>query len=121
MKQGLLLGSILFVAILLAAIYGSRKAGSAAAPSEEGIVSIIKSDWYCSPGSEDEAAQLNLALARQDLKAAAGIVERNRAFNLSAHTSVRIILRGGSGLALVRVTSGYHDGQSCWIPSTLLF
>jgi hypothetical protein len=79
----------------------------------------IKLDWYCSPGSEDDAAQLNLAIARKDLLAAAGHVTRNGAFNLPAGTRVTVISHGESSLAFVRVVSGFNDGQTCWLPSNL--
>jgi hypothetical protein len=68
-------------------------------------ITTVRSSWYCSPGSEDSAVQLNLAIARKDMLAAAGHVSRNGAFELGTGTAIDVVREGASSLVLVRVTS----------------
>lgn len=84
-------------------------------------IKVVRSSWYCSPGSEDKAAQLNLAIARKDMLAAAGHVSRNGAFQLETGTPLRVLTHGASSLVLVRVTSGLHDGEECWLPASMTY
>ncbi len=79
----------------------------------------VRSSWYCSPGSEDNAVQLNLAIARKDMLAAAGHVSRNGAYQLETGTAIDVVREGASSLVLVRVTSGLHDGEECWLPANM--
>jgi hypothetical protein len=98
----------------------SRLAGHGSEQSSDAI-KVVRSAWYCSPGSEDNAAQLNLAIARKDMEAAAGHVSRNGAFQLETGTSLRVVTQGASSLVLVRVTSGLHDGEQCWLPANMTY
>src|SRR5690348_5841010 len=66
----------------------SSRRADYALPSE---TSTLRSQWYCSPGSEDHAVQLNQAIAHQDMLAAAGHAKRNGAFNLETGTKLHII------------------------------
>lgn len=79
----------------------------------------VRTSWYCSPGSEDNAVQLNLAIGHKDMLAAAGHVTRNGAFQLETGTAIDVVREGASSLVLVRVTSGLHDGEECWLPANM--
>ena len=85
------------------------------------LCKVVRSSWYCSPGSEDNATQLNLAVARKDMLAAAGHVSRNGAFQLETGTALRVVTQGESSFVLVRVTSGFHDGEQCWLPASMIY
>ena len=87
------------------------------APAE---TAIVRSTWYCSPGSKWAAEELAIATAHKDMAAIAGQIARNGAFELQAGTRVRVIDAQAGGLSLVRVKSGFHDGQECWFPSNLI-
>jgi hypothetical protein len=92
----------------------------ASAQSAAGRTATIRSGWYCSPGSQDDAVQLNLAIAHNDMLAAAGHIKQNGAFNLEVGTNVTVILHGASSLVFVRVVSGYHEGERCWLPASIV-
>ena len=58
--------------------------------------------------------QLNLAIAREEMLAAAGHLRRNG----EKGTRLSVILKGASSLALVRAASGYRVGETCWLPTS---
>ena len=107
------------LAVLMIAVPALEHSDPPAAPgsSAERTLSL---DWQCIPGSEDAAVQFNLAMAHKDLAAAAGHATRDGALSLDAGTKLNFVLQGESSLSLVRVTSGLHDGEKCWLPSNLV-
>lgn len=97
----------------------ARGESSEASGQPTAAITTVRSSWYCSPGSEDNAVKLNLAIARKDMLAAAGHVSRNGAYQLETGTAIDVVREGASSLVLVRVTSGLHDGEECWLPANM--
>ena len=59
------------------------------------------------------------AMERNDKAAVSGLLARGRLLALDSGDAVHVI-GAISGLAQVRVRSGYHAGEKCWLPEKLI-
>jgi len=72
--------------------------------------------WFCAIERLD-ATKIYVAIRDRDSSAIAGLVDRGQAFEVNVGDHFTSISRTDSfGLAAVYITSGYHIGQTCYLP-----
>ena len=72
--------------------------------------------WFCAT-ERLGATKIYVALRDRDSSAVAGLVDRGQAFEVNVGDHFTSLSRIDSfGIAAVYITSGYHVGQTCYLP-----
>lgn len=84
-------------------------------PSE---IRQTKIKCYCAV-DDDNIAPLMRAYRDADVQALAGLLERKKALELDAETSVGTLF-AKDGATYIRIQNGFHSGEKCFVPTGFL-
>lgn len=119
---GCLIAFACFIAFVMVGTFGTSSPSTSTVSSSSIQTAdrdlIVKTDCYCGE-SESDVLQLYSAIRNGDRLGAIGMVSRGAAFSISKGDRVRAYGSMGA-LSRVRLTSGFHLGQRCWMPTGLL-
>lgn len=73
---------------------------------------------YCGP-DQLETLEAYVVLGKGDTAAVIGLVSRGKLMALEPGNQVHLVATEGK-LARVRIVSGFHIGERCWVPTGLL-